>query len=580
MHDFKDDMRDSNVQVKRFSSDALIDAYTAHTERAQVEEDNQRVRFLFQYLTTIGVETLVIEDEYTDGDYLDDYVNYYARSDKEFARRCRRLHFFRGIHSEKTILRALLRPGGPAKRLREAYAGFSVVRPLPDAVVGRTVVATYEPVGTLGQRFYPATHEYRAHLFGAQFTVTSLAFQEQDTVLAACATVALWSALHQAAALFHTGRKSPAQITQMATISNLETRPFPSRGLKLGQMCAAIKSVGLEPEVVTCRSTTPLLSMIYAYLNAGLPVVLLVHIEGLGYHAITINGYLLAPDRVHTYETTSESTPLIGGMGLRIPKLFGHDDQICPFARLFAAVSPNIPAEIQDLGLESEIFFTGSWVDKQRLDTNGEAVRKRITPVHLIVPIYHKIRLTYLDIEGHVATFTRILQRAIQNLEDAEWDIRLTYATAWKQGLRDGAADESTKARMLAWQLPKYLWVATLRAPDGTPILEMLFDATGIRRSLPLLEIVYFDAGTKERILAFGRVGKPEHFKASRRLIGFLRNQVERSSTESLGVSTPSRTRRTATSRNRTATSGTAKKATSSARSRSKSGRKYPSRSR
>jgi hypothetical protein len=525
-------MRDSKLRVLPFEWDAFLDAYSGHTQRAQVEQHNQRVRLLFSYLVDINVKTLVIEEEYTDGDYLDDYANYYVRSDADHPRRCKRLHFFSGVHEEGAFLEELLRPDGPSDALKSAYRGFSVARPLPDAVVGRTVVATYDPVGSEGERSYPATHTYTAHLMGSPFTLESLAFQEQDTVLAACATVALWSAFHQTAHLFHTPRQSPARITHLASVEGLRARALPSRGLTLTQTCIAIKAVGLEPEVFECGPKTPVLSIIYAYLNAGLPVVLFVDIEKVGVHAITINGYQALTSRLHERETAGYAKPDIGGKGLRIKKLYGHDDQICPFARLEVCIATDVGEQVKTK--DSQVYFEGSW----EMDEGGEKRPRRITPRSIIVPLYHKIRLDYHDIDRLVVTFTHgILMRVFENLDGVEWNIRLAPSSAWKRELRRGPAATATKQDMLAWQLPRFIWVATLQpiGADGAPIVELLFDATGIRRSHPLLEVLYFEDDIRERIYEIARTASAEDFPAGRRLFLFLQDQIGRT-----GKNTPS----------------------------------------
>ena len=56
------------------------------------------------------------------------------------------------------------------------------------------------------------------------------------------------------------------------------------------EICAAIRHVELEPEVFTVRDSLPVVSLIYAYLRMGIPVILGVEIEGVGGHAITLTG--------------------------------------------------------------------------------------------------------------------------------------------------------------------------------------------------------------------------------------------------------------------------------------------------
>src|SRR4029077_8601062 len=156
-------------------------------------------------------------------------------------------------------------------------------------------LTTYPDDG--GRRHYTALRTYTANFFGIELHVDSLAFQEQDKALAACATVALWSCLHKASELFQTPRPTPAEITRAANRLVNQVRPIPSQGLEVHQMCTAIRHIGLEPEVIEPKQNIPLASLIYSHLRFGNPVLLGVEIEGLGLHAITLTGYSLRPTR-------------------------------------------------------------------------------------------------------------------------------------------------------------------------------------------------------------------------------------------------------------------------------------------
>ena len=89
---------------------------------------------------------------------------------------------------------------------------------------------------------------FTATILGIPFKVESLAYIEQDRVIAACATSALWSAFQKTAYEF--GYRIPTlyQITDLATMYSTTNRPIPSSGLEDPQICQAIKGIGLEPE--------------------------------------------------------------------------------------------------------------------------------------------------------------------------------------------------------------------------------------------------------------------------------------------------------------------------------------------
>jgi len=56
--------------------------------------------YLLRYLGYLNANTVVIEEDYIDKDYLIDYANYYARSFKDYKKKTTRLHFFTNCFSE------------------------------------------------------------------------------------------------------------------------------------------------------------------------------------------------------------------------------------------------------------------------------------------------------------------------------------------------------------------------------------------------------------------------------------------------------------------------------------------------
>lgn len=208
-----------------------------------------------------------------------------------------------------------------------------MAKPLPKTVIGKTCLATYPEEGI---RSFPIKRKYTANLFGIELEVETLAYQEQDSVAAACATSALWSVFQKTGVLFHHAIPSPVEITKFAT-ENLpaQSRNFPNEGLTLEQMAHAIRKVGLEPFCIGVKSDYGLKTTTFAYLRMGLPLILavdLVDIEtktelndgsligtAIGGHALAITG-----------DCTEDKPPTPFGSGyLAIPtqidKFYVHD---------------------------------------------------------------------------------------------------------------------------------------------------------------------------------------------------------------------------------------------------------------
>jgi hypothetical protein len=431
--------------------------------------DNARAKYLFGYLTEIGATTIVTELEYVDADYLDDYASFYAKSFDTIPNRCRRLHFFNAAMDEQ-VFKSLVLSGGSKGAIQQSYLGFVVARPLPTAVIGRTVISTYE--SDAGRRHYPAIRTYQVNLFGIQLSVNSLAFQEQDTSLAACATVALWSCFQKTQDLFHSLAPSPVAITRAANRLLLAARPFPSRGLQIQQVCNAVAAVGLDPEVYEVTPDLPLVSLVYSYLRLGLPVLAVVEISGVGLHAIAITGYSLRETRQICSEAANVNSLLPALVGLRIDELYGHDDQNGPFSRMkLVEPTSNNPT----------VLFSGTgWPCN-------------LAPKAIVVPVYPKIRTGFREVLKWLPVFS-IVASWVAPAQEFEWDVHLTTSNDFKAFLRDNHSGMSAEMRetLLLSGLPKYLWRCTLSV-QGTPLLEALLDTTAMVNGFPVKTLWWCD---------------------------------------------------------------------------------------
>jgi len=289
------------LDVRPYAAGELYDALSNGRFSPTAAEQHFQARYLNDYLTAIGARTMVVEPHYIDGDYLADFTSFYASCFEPYERVCRRLHFFASQFNDEHLEKIVFGKADSTAlgELKDSYLGFVVVRPLPLAVVGRTLLAHYPSDG--GRRHYNAVMKHATTLFGLRLQVTSLAFQEQDTAVAACATVSMWSALQKTADLFGTRAPRPPEITRLATQSLLYQRAIPSSGLRLEQMLYAIREAGLDPELyepVSGNVFRPIASLIYAYSKASLPIILVGELLGIGGHAITIAGYSLRTTRV------------------------------------------------------------------------------------------------------------------------------------------------------------------------------------------------------------------------------------------------------------------------------------------
>src|SRR5216110_1510618 len=99
------------ITVVEYSKGYLVDFVrhkTGWDSRSEVSGKAQ-LKYLCQYLEVdhIAAKTILVEDEYVDRHYLEDYSEYYARCFPAHPRKCARLHFFSFTFDEHEFTTAL-----------------------------------------------------------------------------------------------------------------------------------------------------------------------------------------------------------------------------------------------------------------------------------------------------------------------------------------------------------------------------------------------------------------------------------------------------------------------------------------
>lgn len=450
---------------------------------APVIKGKTHYNYLVEYLSNDGLDakTIVIEDNYISRAYLSDYSNYYSTCFKDYPRFCRRIHFFDKTFDSKKFSSALL--DNNSSFLQDYYLGYVVVKPLPESIIGPTILGTYKSKKNK-TRLYHACREYTINLFGRNLKLNSLAYQEQDTVVSACASTAIWNAFHKTADMFQTHMPSPSEITKSAgNFYNHSGRTFPNQGLDLSQICKAIESSGLVSEIRVegsieetengreeiIRSDIPYARrIVYAYNKAGLPVLLFIKIDGNGHHLITVNGY--SKNNEEVTEPVEEMTLKAD----RIERFYAHDDQVGPFARIT---------------IKNTTLLETAWKD-----SNGNNIPGKIYAI--IVPLYPKIRITFDDIYKKIRVLDIILYRLNIFKFELEWDIYLSESNKFKEEVLKIDMPNTSKERIILTSYPRYVWVARAIV-KGTYVFDLIFDSTDISRGFFCKDFILYDLKAK-----------------------------------------------------------------------------------
>ena len=92
---------------------------------------------------------------------------------------------------------------------------------------------------------------YRCNIANLVLEVEGIAWQQQDTAIAACATIGIWSMLHSSALSERHSIPTTTEITEAANQTDtVGVSTFPSRGLSPLQILQSIKQLGFSPTYV------------------------------------------------------------------------------------------------------------------------------------------------------------------------------------------------------------------------------------------------------------------------------------------------------------------------------------------
>jgi hypothetical protein len=443
--------------------------------------------YLRGYFKTLKAETCIIEENYIDKDFTIDYQKFYCRTFNKPERETTRIHVFSSNFDEKRFFDSIDNNKSDNKEvsyLIESYLGFVVMRPIEDkaknSIVGRTLVKTYPPKERDIMRVF-VTETYPSSLFGVPLKINSLPFQAKDRGVSACATVALWAALHPLKDTFDLPRHSPAEITEMATSFPSSNRRFPSSGLTSEQMMNYINLLGLDVEIIKPKDDDAIHTAVKAYLFAGLPILASLKMtensETKGKpdedfldkrHAVAISGYQMDNGRC-------------------IKELYVHDDAFGPYCK----VEPD----------GNFLTWKYDWAPR------GYKVKLE----DLRIPIYPKVRTTFYHIfdeylnqrkkwEDNVnQRLETMLSQTQRKAEDEKDSIRKEISNSFKLELiltsnKDYKAfllgnSIKDKKDSLTKLLPRFIWVMRLYY-KFEPIQDSIFDSTSIYAE-PLGDVDY-----------------------------------------------------------------------------------------
>jgi hypothetical protein len=420
--------------------------------------------FLRNYLTELNAESIVVEDQYIDKDYLIDYCNFHARSFNDYGKYTTRLHFFSKKFTQEEFETKFLTTDFQIE-LQDSYLGFVVVKPIDykceHNFIGRTILKTYDPktynkeTKRKEMRHY-TTFEYPVSLYGIPLKIYSLPFQAQDSIVAACATTSIWTSLHALNKLFGIQNQSPSEITKIATSTIGYDRNFPSVSLDILQMKKYFDLIGLETEsiyVASYEGAKLIPDIIKAFLSFKLPIIACMCLEKKDKngrsikegHAVVVSGYRSDDDG-------------------NISRIYVHDDGICPYSSVKRVD-----------GDKSFLCWDNEWKAKGY---------ERMQLVRFLIPLYPKIRLSFNRIYGK---YSQIREK--NNKKNYLTTLSLVEINKYKEELLDINRKFEDKVTILLKPMPKYNWLIRVETKDKL-IADYIVDATSMFPSVTKIKYV------------------------------------------------------------------------------------------
>ncbi|GLH22030.1 hypothetical protein BR1R3_47720 [Pseudomonas atacamensis] len=445
----------------------LVTEFQAETLSALIREcfgyeylqifDKEQVKYLYNYLCSLGAKSILLEPRYTDRDFLEDYSRYYLKRFRNDGQVCGRLHFFRCKLDHKSLDSMMIdsaRQDLSRAWLQDNYLGFVVIKPLEKTFIGKTCLRIAGDRGTGPGTKKKIAKRYDVNLFGIKLHVNSIAFQEQDKVVSACATTAIWAALHALPGRNVKNVPSCSEITTAAlNFVDGSHNGFPNKHLTHKQIQRSLDVQGLRYHSTTITTQTQKWFHSYAstHVDSDLPIILAGVVYGPE-NATAADKQIREADALEALEEmegldeaareelknemkTSTGQPMclkgghavtLVGYDFRDGKewLYVHDDRLGPYARAKIAPAEEFIKAQADIGSVASDEVRELLSDRWALEFSQWDEKKQtwlppheiLVPDLGIVPADKKARLDFKYAHGTAAILQNELERWMEGI--------------------------------------------------------------------------------------------------------------------------------------------------------------------
>jgi len=473
-------MRKQSFRVLTFTEDALL----REIEKASCAPTGTDAFFQSKYLAHYladpesGARTIIVETPYVDRYFLEEYTRYYATALHPPKPKATRVHFFKNRFDQAEFGAFLLDAANGAYadvcgELSKNYLGFAVIRPLPSAPIGRTILATYKS-GDQDRCYALPPSPYIVHMAGLRLPVNGIPFQQQEQAVGACATTAIWCALSRIVRTDGGRAPTPFAVTEAATKNVIWDRAFPAAsGLKDEQVLEAIRHFGYSPLWVEPKDEAEMAALaLKCYVRSGIPVILKISDpeERVEAHDVTVVGFSEYASDAEDQQTKIIISPSHTLKSRMIRRIYVHDDRLGPYAR----------AELVCKGNDFRMKYVTN-------KAGFEKFAQEVVIWNLVVPLYPKLRLTAFNLIGIGCDLLPFV-KAVVGPEAAAFlrvDFRFILSGDYLGEIFLGDFPAHKKVALATTAvLSRYIGVIEFCAgPDS--LFHIIYDTTDIRRDVP-----------------------------------------------------------------------------------------------
>lgn len=415
---------------------------------------------LKRYIGT-SCDRVIIEYPYYDSDYLSTYYLFYSKKNRIFKKQCCRLHLYCSDDEDN-----------------HRYGGYITLRPtMEETKIGKTYL---EPWLLLKHTAFIMTSEFEVHLRGKDFHVEAFPWMKQETDIAVCAHVAIWSILR-----YYGNKYNNYRDITMGDIIELMPesvgRKYPTKAVSMQQIPDVFKDLGFSPIVVRKKNNSDLdfNNELFTYIESGIPLVACMSkknhaIALIGHGKINYERLNLLSDRDIILTSELQDTVIV------------QDDNIFPYQELsYNSVNPFDYSDEMD---------------------NKQYVFQDID--YLIVPLYNRMQLSYDAVTSAYRSFLNKTPDFIQKGEQYLARIYITSANSFKRYVFNSKKINPVLETIInTLEMPKFIWCVDLstRTEYKQNLLSarFIFDSTCCNKEVyPMIlfhnseKITYYDNST------------------------------------------------------------------------------------